>query len=113
MLLSTTKGDLEKVKVEFQGGYVLMHACKAPCSLWTWGGGGRGKKGLCMVTGSPSATMTQYETFQSRFLFSWMLEGKNPPTAPLANAKDVHTLILGTWEYITLYGKGELSSRWN
>ena len=33
MLLSTTKGDLEKVKVEFQGGYVLMHACEAPCSL--------------------------------------------------------------------------------
>lgn len=43
MLLSSIESDWEKVKVQFQSGYVFMHAYKAPCSS-EWGKGVGGER---------------------------------------------------------------------
>lgn len=110
MLLSSIESDWEKVKVQFQSGYVFMHAYKAPCSSeWGKGVGGE-RKGSGGEAGSPNANMTQYEIFQSRFPFFWILRRQNPPPCP-TDAKNVHTLILRTETILHNMAKEDSHSR--
>ena len=63
------------------------------------GGGGRGKKST--GAGFPRAAVTQQVTPQSRSPSSGMLRKQNNVPLPV-----VHALILRTFEYVTLSGKG-------